>query len=789
MPEAQKEQQPEVRAASKENLISEVYTGQAEISYKKSGYVPESFDEPYNPDDLYQKKGDYTIYQEMRLDDQVAICLNLKKDLVLGSGYTLSPESDDQMEMCKELESLLEDGMEMPFTEKLKEVLDAYDIGFSLTEKVFQLTAENKLQLSKLLTRHPNSWLIYQDDKGNITKFEQQIHNGRLEVNPKALIHYVNNGKYQNPYGESDLRPAYAAYFSKRQIIRYFGIFLESQAKAIPVGRYDTNAPAGTADTMLEILRNFQAKTALVLPKQLEVEFLEAKSNGEAYHKAINIFNMFIGRALFIPDLMGMTGGETSGGAYSLGKEQMNIFFMHINRRRSILEKIVQQHILKPLVLWNYGDVPIPKFKFNPLDDTKAVELAKTWLDLIKAKVVKPTEEEVQHFRKLVQFPISEEVELYEEQGQKADQVEHGQMEDEELDDEAKAEEKDTENGEDEKTKGEFAAKVYDYPAGDYHKKVDFKAIENKLNDYDKSIKDETAPIIKKMFADFYEQLQRKNPISKGSIDIVDNLSLKYKGELKRALKNSFAAIYKDGQVQAAQELNKSDFALPTTSDEFLDILEQETFKWIGDYEYGIKKKTKEQLVAAIKDGKPLSSVIDVLDNEGKKLSEVSLERFARTKHTEVLNRGRHEYFQNSGVISGYQYSAILDDRTSDICRGLHGKKFKVGTEPIPPMHFNCRSVLIPITKYEEFEPSESVGKTPIGEFIEENKGDGFAKYSKPKETDEDVDFATEYKDEKTEVITYSKDGKAFKVVTIVYEDSTKQKVISLSNRSINETA
>lgn len=786
MPEAQKEQMPEVRATSKENLISEVYTGLAETTYRKSGYVPETYDDPYNSDDLYQKKGDYSLYEEMRLDDQVAICLNLKKDLVLGSGYSLVPESDDQTEMCKELIKHIENELDMPFTEKLKEILDAYDMGFSLTEKVFKIADDNQLCLSKLLTRHPNTWLLYQDDKGNILKFEQQIPNGKLKVNPAALIHYINNGRYQNPYGESDLRPAYAAYFTKRQIIRYFGIFLESQAKAIPVGRYDTNAPAGTADTMLDILKNFQAKTAIVIPKQLEVEFLEAKSSGEAYHKAINIFNMFIGRALFIPDLLGMSGGEISGGSYSLGKEQMNIFFMHINRRRSILEKIVERHILKPLVLWNYGDVPVPKFKFNPLDDTKAVELAKTWLDLIKAKIVKPTEEEIQHFRNLVQFPAVDEVELYEEQSQEVGKVEQGQMEDEELDDETEEPEEDTEAGEDKEAERKFA-KVYDFPTGDYHKKVDFKAIENKLNDYDKSIMDETAPIIKKMFSDLYEQLRKKNPVAKGSIESVDSISLKYKGELKKALKQSFMGIYKDGQVQGAQELNKSDFALPTTSEKFLEILEQETFKWIGDYEYGILKKTKEQLVAAIKDGKPLSSVIDVLDNEGKRLSEVGLERFARTKHTEVLNRGRHEYFQNSGVIAGYQYSAILDDRTSDICRGLHGKKFKAGTEPIPPMHFNCRSILIPITKYEEFEPSEAVGKTPINEFIDENKGDGFAKFSKPKETDEDVDFATEYKDDRTEVITYSKDGKAFKVVTIVYEDAKKEKIVSLSNKSVNE--
>ena len=78
--------------------------------------------------------------------------------------------------------------------------------------------------------------------------------------------------------------------------------------------------------------------------------------------------------------------------------------------------------------------------------------------------------------------------------------------------------------------------------------------------------------------------------------------------------------------------------------------------------------------------------------------------------------------------MAAYQYSAILDDRTSAICEGLHGKIFKAGSEPIPPMHFNCRSLLIPITKYEDFKVSENVGSQPIGSFIEENKGEGFAK-------------------------------------------------------------
>ena len=90
------------------------------------------------------------------------------------------------------------------------------------------------------------------------------------------------------------------------------------------------------------------------------------------------------------------------------------------------------------------------------------------------------------------------------------------------------------------------------------------------------------------------------------------------------------------------------------------------------------------------------------------------------------MNKGRVEFFNDSGVVQGYQYSAILDDRTTDICAGLHGKKFRKGEEPIPPMHFNCRSVLIPITAFEEFAPDTQVGEQPIQDFIKNNVGKGF---------------------------------------------------------------
>lgn len=723
MPEDQKDLEP--KSTSSENLISEAYFGTAEKTFFKSPMDSSSYLAPYNRDDLWNKTGDYSIYEDMLNDDQVSICSKLKKDLILGSGFDLVADgSDDQEDIIKELHKSLNSDIEGQLLNRLEEMLNCYDFGFSLTEKIFQKKHDGKVTLKQLKTRHPNSWLIHQDDHGNITKFEQNTNAGVIDIPAINLVHMIANEKFQNPYGTSDLRTCYAAWFAKRQVVRFYGIFLEKAASPIPVARYDKSAPQSAIDKIHNIIKKFQTKTAITIPKEIEVDFLESKSAGEAYSKAINIFNMFIGRALFVPDLLGLTGSETGGGSYSLGKDQIKIFFMHINRRRAYLEAIIQKHFIEPICKYNYGEMDYyPCFKFKPLDDSEAVELAKVWLEAVKSKVFKPNDEEINYFRSLVKFPEGD-VEMHEP----APIINPLDPNAKPMDQKPKAVDKNQEDEESNDKETKTFGKVFNLPKGTYYKKVDFKAIEAKFNDYDKSLMNEARPVINKIFNDLYDQLAKKKIIEKKDIDKVDTIQLKYLKELKTILKSSFMSIYKDGQVQANSELFKSNFRQPTTTEEFLRLLEQENFNYIGDWQYNVTKNVRQQLIIAIKEGKPLSEVINILDNEGKALSEVSLERYSRTKHTEVMNRGRLEAFESSGVVAAYQYSAILDDRTSDICRGLDGKIFQAGKEPVPPMHFNCRSLLIPITKYEEFETDTHVGKTPINEFIEENKGTGFAK-------------------------------------------------------------
>lgn len=780
-------------SSTQRNQVDQLYANMIEQTYFKSPYVADSYKTPYNPDDLYQKKFDYSIYENMLVDDQVSVCMRLKKDLILGDGANILSQDEEQEEIIEDIKQALFEDYEGNFIDDLEEILTAYDFGFSLTEKIFKMREGGLLGLKSLKTRHPNSWLIYQDDHGNITKFEQKTNHGSIDVDRNSLIHIINDKRFQNPYGTSDLRSAYNAWIAKLHVTRFFSIYLEKAASPIPVGKYDKNSPSGFSEKLLNVLKTFQTKTAISVSKDVEIEFLEAKSNGEAYHKAIHLFNMIIGRSLFVPDLVGFTGSETGGGSLALGKEQMNLFFMHIYRRRNSLEDVINKEIIKPIINYNFGFVENPpKFKFKPLDEAQAVELAKIWLEAVKGNAYQPNEEEINHFRKLVKFPEGD-VEFK----QPVPSFPPSNVPQDKMNEEMPQEDDKKENKpEPEEEKKEFA-KAYDQTPGDYHKKVNFKAMKTKLDDYDKSLMNETQPIVRKMLMDLKDQIEKKKIIQNQNVDKIDGLSLKYKKELKQVFKNSFQQLYRDSQVQAKTEVTKSNFAKPLEEDKWLEVIDKEVFNFIGDYEYSILKNTRVELIAAIKDGRPLSSVLGILDENLNELSDVQLERYARTKHTEVMNNARHDYFESTGVVTGYQYSAIMDDRTSDICSGLHGKFFTADNAPIPPMHFNCRSTLIPITKFESFKPTETISGESVDKFIEDNKGSGFGKYSlkedkvdtyEPDITDYGVEFETEYLNDKTELIKYSLNGKVFKETTIIYRDNNKIEgdYASIKHRKLN---
>lgn len=77
-------------------------------------------------------------------------------------------------------------------------------------------------------------------------------------------------------------------------------------------------------------------------------------------------------------------------------------------------------------------------------------------------------------------------------------------------------------------------------------------------------------------------------------------------------------------------------------------------------------------------------------------------EAIIRTDGTNIINNATAKRYIDAGFTE-YEYLAHIDNRTTEICKGLNGDVFKLADfQPglnAPPMHVNCRSTIIPSKK------------------------------------------------------------------------------------------
>ena len=82
--------------------------------------------------------------------------------------------------------------------------------------------------------------------------------------------------------------------------------------------------------------------------------------------------------------------------------------------------------------------------------------------------------------------------------------------------------------------------------------------------------------------------------------------------------------------------------------------------------------------------------------NGATEITRQNAAAITRTAINGISNQAKRAFYvANSDLFSEELYVATLDARTTPICQSLDGKFFPIGKGPIPPLHFNCRSLRV----------------------------------------------------------------------------------------------
>lgn len=174
-----------------------------------------------------------------------------------------------------------------------------------------------------------------------------------------------------------------------------------------------------------------------------------------------------------------------------------------------------------------------------------------------------------------------------------------------------------------------------------------------------------------------------------------------------------------------------------------VEWLARRAFEAAGLLDDHLSADVKAVLVEALRTGAHMSTTVERIAEvftpylmsgaQDELLPEHRLRTIVRTNTTAAYNHGRLTEFVRPDLLpfmKGFRYSATIDSRTTEVCRLLHEKVFRPRDpaleELIPPNHFNCRGLIVPIGPGEEVSDAEWItpaevaeAKTLAGDFLE----------------------------------------------------------------------
>lgn len=647
----------------------------------------------------------------MKDDDQVKAAISIKKDMVINTGWKIECESEEIREWIKNVLGNINSGLSIAtsFEDGLRDILSSFEYGFSLTEPVYKLI-DNKWEVKELRTRPPHTFMFNMNEKGQVESIIQTQNKGEVEFKPRLFLHHVYQSEFSNPYGKSDLKAAHNSWKAKKFVQRFLAMYLEKFAQPTVVGRYPDTMDTNEITRMQDVLKSIQTSTTLALPEGMTVDLLfPQRDSSDAYRKAIDLFNMQIARSILVPDLMGIGGSETKGGSLALGKEQFKVFLGTIEKERQSLARKLTLKLIQPMVKMNFGEIDC-EFQFVEFAEGDIAAYADLWVKAVTGKIFRPNEEEINHFRSITGFPEGD-VDIP-EPVQPPPMLPGNNPFDKSAGNPGKKEQPGNVSEDDRKADKEMTVKHF-RELTTYERKVNFREIEGILDKSERIVMPDLNKNARAIYEDYIEQVKNKGLLKRFRPEKINELKFRFQAQMKTTLKRHFRDLFKDGIERAKKEIfphgdkTFSDALLP---EQFEEIIDAEAFKMVGDYSVQITKNVRNVVVDAIKAGKGESEIVALIKDAAKKETERWLETVIRTKTTETYNQARRSYWENdpiaSQIVESYQFSAIIDSRTSDICSYYDGKIFKADDPDIhrmtPPLHFNCRSLLIPITRFEQ---------------------------------------------------------------------------------------
>ena len=281
--------------------------------------------------------------------------------------------------------------------QKIGRMASAAPLGFSVAEIVFSSTMPgypNQWRIKDLIILDPTRVTFEGTKKEGIVNIIYVDGNGNKKRIPYYKCLHVYNGfgstfyTDDEVYGDPESATAYQYHKAKQAILAEMMVAAKTNASGIWVGKADSNASVEMLDplggvrknsdgtpmvepamaSMFRQMLNLQNNSVIVTDKDNDITSLSSPTSEQFWNLAIDIFDKGIRRAYGIPDLI-FNEGSSAVQFGSIGKQHKSILDAQVESILLQIQDQLLEKIIKPLLLFNFGEKRIGEFTADPVID------------------------------------------------------------------------------------------------------------------------------------------------------------------------------------------------------------------------------------------------------------------------------------------------------------------------------------------------------------------------------------------------------------------------------------
>jgi phage gp29-like protein len=327
------------------------------------------------------------LYRQMELfeeieekDTHLMSVMGTRKNAVLGAEYEVLPWSDDAAD--KEVAAFVSDAIFSleDFDDTLLTLLDAIGKGFAVSEIMWEIRGGKALPM-ELKWRHQKKF-CYDDFERLRVLTDANPWPGELLPDNKFIVHrYSARSGYKSRAGI--YRTCVWMYLFKNYTLKDWVAFAEVYGMPIRLGKYEPSASKEEQDKLTEAVARIGTDAAGIISKSTEIQFIEAaKADGKVFEALAKFCNAEISKAV-----LGQTQTSEIAASGSLASAKV-----HEEVRQDILDadaralaKTIRQGLIRPLVLFNFGEDAarrLPSIKFSTEKAEDQEKTAKVYMAL-----------------------------------------------------------------------------------------------------------------------------------------------------------------------------------------------------------------------------------------------------------------------------------------------------------------------------------------------------------------------------------------------------------------------